>query len=317
MNLRDLEYVVAVADLRHFGRAAKQCHVSQPTLSAQVKKLEEELEVAIFERTNRSVMPTETGAVIIEIARRMLSDAEGIREVAAAAKHPLAGRFRLGAFPTLASYLFPHILPRLREAMPDLRLVFVEEKSDDLIDQLRRGQLDAAFLALPIEEDGFTVQPLFDDEFLVAVGSGHPLARRASVNASALSEHRLLLLDEGHCLRDQSLEVCDLMGVAEETDFRATSLETLRQMVRADTGVTLMPEIAVRDDDPDIAYVPFAGKPPARTIALVRRKTSARVAIFDNVTEAVQAWASLARSERAGRSTTSGKKRKSNARRSR
>lgn len=290
MNLRDLEYVVAVADLRHFGRAAKQCHVSQPTLSAQIKKLEEELEVAIFERTNRSVMPTETGSAIIDIARRLLTDAENIREVAAAAKHPLAGRYRLGAFPTLASYLFPHILPLLRKAMPDLRLVFVEEKSDDLIEQLRRGHIDAAFLALPVEEESFAVQSLFDDEFLVAVGAQHPLAGRTSINAGALSQHRLLLLDEGHCLRDQSLEVCDLMGIAEETDFRATSLETLRQMVRADAGVTLMPRIAVRDDEPDISYVPFAGKAPSRTIALVRRKTSARVPVYDQTAACVTAW---------------------------
>lgn len=291
MKLRDLEYIVAVADLRHFGRAATQCHVSQPTLSSQIKKLEEELDVTIFERTNRSVMPTETGSAIIQIARRMLADAQLIRETAATARHPLAGRYRLGAFPTLASYLFPHLVPILRKSMPELRLVLVEEKSDDLIEQLRRGQLDAAFLALPVEEEGFAVQPLFTDEFLVAVGASHALARRSSVNASALSKHRLLLLDEGHCLRDQSLEVCDLMGIAEDTDFRATSLETLRQMVRADAGITLMPRIAVRESDKDIKYVPFAGKPPSRSIALVRRKTSARVAVFERVVECAGTWA--------------------------
>lgn len=292
MNLRDLEYIVAIADHRHFGRAAKQCHVSQPTLSSQVKKLEEELEVVLFERTNRSVMPTETGAEIIQVARRVLAEASLIREMAAAAKHPLAGRFRLGAFPTLASYLFPHLVPVLRQAMPELRLILVEEKSDDLMEQLRVGKLDAAFLALPVDDEGFIVQPLFTDEFLVAVGVTHELAQQSSVNAGALARYPLLLLDEGHCLRDQSLEVCDLMGIGEDTDFRATSLETLRQMVRADAGVTLMPRIAVRPSDRDITYVPFAGKAPSRTIALVRRKTSARAAVFDQIAAGVGAWAS-------------------------
>lgn len=295
MNLRDLQYIVAIADQRHFGRAAKQCHVSQPTLSSQVKKLEEELEVVLFERTNRSVMPTETGAEIIQVARRVLAEADLIRELAASATRPLAGRYRLGAFPTLASYLFPHLVPLLRKAMPELRLILVEEKSDDLMDQLRRGKLDAAFLALPVDEDGVVVQPLFTDEFVVAVSVTHKLAKASSVNASALAQHRLLLLDEGHCLRDQSLEVCDLMGIGEDTDFRATSLETLRQMVRADAGVTLMPRIAVRASDRDIAYIPFAGQPPSRSIALVRRRTSARAAVFDQIVAGVGTWASRAR----------------------
>jgi len=291
MNLRDLEYLVAVADLRHFGRAAKQCHVSQPALSSQIKKLESELDVVLFERTNRSVMLTPVGHSVVQIARRMLADADLIRETAAAAKHPLAGRYRLGAFPTLASYLFPHLVPRLRERMPQLRLVLVEEKSDDLLQQLRRGKIDAAFLALPISEDGFVVEPLFEDDFVVAVGTTHPLSGCKEVGANELSKHRLLLLDEGHCLRDQSLEVCDLMGIGEDTDVRATSLETLRQMVRADAGVTLMPRIAVRDGDPGVRYIPFAGTAPFRSIALVRRKTCARTEVFDHVVDDVRAWA--------------------------
>ena len=288
MNLRDFEYIVAVADLRSFSAAAEQCCVSQPTLSAQIKKLEAQLGARIFERTNKRVMPTEVGKQILHSARRVLSEVDLIKDVSEAAQDPMSGRYRLGAFPTLASYIFPDLVPGLKAAMPRLRLILIEEKSEALIEKLRQGQIDAALLALPIADDHFYTEHLFDDPFYVAVSARNKLATHTSIKNESLHQYKLLLLDEGHCLRDQALEVCELMGIGDETDLRATSLETLRQMVRADTGVTLMPQIAVREDDEDIHYLPFSSHPPFRQIALVCRKTCARRDVFDVVVNCTQ-----------------------------
>lgn len=287
MNLRDFEYIVAVADLRSFSAAADKCCVSQPTLSAQVKKLEEQLGVAIFERTSKRVMPTEMGQRIIQSARRILSEVDAIKDSAAASQDPYGGRFRLGGFPTLACYLFPDLVPALMERMPNIRLVLVEEKSDVLVEKLRHGQIDAAILSLPVKDEFFHARHLFDDPFYMAVSDRHPLAGCNAIGTETLSQHKLLLLDEGHCLRDQALDVCEFMGAADEADLRATSLETLRQMVRADTGVTLMPEIAVGPRDSGVRYIPFTAPQPFRAIGLVRRKTCTRTAAFDAVCECI------------------------------
>lgn len=288
MNLREIEYIVAVADLRNFSQAAQQCAVSQPTLSAQIKKLEEHLGVVLFERTNRRVMPTDIGEEIIGSARRILIEAEAIRETAKTAHDPFSGKFRLGAFPTLASYIFPDLVPAITEAMPRLRLILMEEKTDRLVDKLRQGALDAALLALPVQDDYLRAQKLFDDPFYLAVSAGHPLARTGSVSTDALHRYRPLLLEDGHCLRDQALDVCRSVGAAEDPDFRATSLETLRQMVKADTGVTLMPEIAVKRDESDIVYLPFAEDAPSRAIGLVWRKTFQRAKILEMIADMMQ-----------------------------
>lgn len=289
MNLRDFEYIVAVADRRSFSAAADQCHVSQPTLSAQVKKLEAALGAQLFERTNKRVMPTEIGKSVIVSARRILSEIDHIKDTAETAHDPMAGRYRLGAFPTLASYLFPALVPLVREAMPKLRLVLIEEKSEALLEKLRHGQIDAAFLALPVHDDYMRATHLFDDPFFVAVSADNPLAREKMIPAHALHQHRLLLLDEGHCLRDQALEVCELMGANDDADLRATSLETLRQMVRADTGVTLMPQIAIKARENGIRYIPFKDEAPFRSIGLICRKTCARPKVFDAVVELAKA----------------------------
>jgi len=288
MNLREMQYVVAVADLRSFTQAAEQCFVSQPTLSGQIKKLEDQLGVAIFERTNKRVMPTDVGESIISAARRVLREMENIRESASAAHDPLAGRFRLGAFPTLSSYLLPKLVPKIVEDMPNLRLILMEEKTDDLLDKLRRGTIDAAFLALPVRDDFLVSRQLFEDPFVLAVSDRHELANMDVVDQGLLVRHQLLLLEEGHCLRDQSLAVCRLLGVGEDPDFRATSLETLRQMVKAGTGITLMPKIAV-GDDAGIRYLPFTANPPSRTIGLVWRKTSAREKVAHRLCQVVEA----------------------------
>jgi LysR family hydrogen peroxide-inducible transcriptional activator len=282
MNLRDLRYLVALADLRHFGRAAESCHVSQPTLSTQVRKLEEELGVTLVERAPR-LMFTAVGQEIVARARRVLADVEQLREAARRTTDPEAGSLRLGMFPTLGPYLLPHVVPGLRARFPRLELLLVEEKTESLLGMLRDGRLDAAVLALPMHEDWIECEFLFEEAFMLAVPTGHPLAGARDLRLSQLSDEHLLLLEDGHCLRDQALEVCALAGAGEKEGFRATSLETLRQMVSAGVGITLLPMLAVQPPVPasvSLRLVPFRDPPPSRRLALVWRRSSARSAFL-------------------------------------
>lgn len=288
MNLRQLEYIIAVADLRSFSAAAAACFVSQPTLSGQVKKLEEDLGVTLFERTSKRVVPTNVGEEILRSARRVQREMNSMRDTAQSALDPLGGKFRLGSFPTLSSYLLPELAPAMTTAMPELKLILIEEKTDVLIEQLLQGRIDAALLALPVEHAFLHTEELFDDPFYLAVSKRHALSSREKVNQDELHNHPLLLLEEGHCLRDQSLELCQTLGVPEDTDVRATSLETLRQMVRANTGVTLMPKIAMNDTNDDVRYIPFAPEAPYRRIGLAWRKTCSRMAVVEKTMELVR-----------------------------
>jgi LysR family hydrogen peroxide-inducible transcriptional activator len=278
MNLRDLRYLVAVDEHRHFGRAAEACFVSQPTLSTQIKKLERELGVELVERSPRHVLLTEAGRQVVERARVMLGEADTIATIARRAQDPEAGSLRLGLFPTLAPYLLPHVVPNIHARFPNLELLLVEEKTEVVLQRLRDGSLDAGILALPVPTDHLEVEVLFSEEFLLAVPATHPLAEREGpVDASVLATEPVLLLEEGHCLRDQALAVCSLSGASERSGFRATSLETLRQMVAAGVGITLLPELAVRPPvppSPDVRLLRFAPPVPRRTIALVWRSTS-------------------------------------------
>ncbi len=278
MNLRDLKYLIALADHRHFGRAAAACFVSQPTLSTQVRKLEDELGVSLVERAPRRVMLTPIGRDIADRARKVIAEVEQMAEVARRSQDPEAGTVRLGLFPTLAPYLLPHVLPNLRRRFPRLELLLVEEKTDAILARLHDGRLDAALLALPIHDEQLQVEFLFDEPFLLAVPQGHALAARASLDLHDLDDQHLLLLEEGHCLRDQALDVCRLAGADERDGFRATSLETLRQMVASGVGITLLPMLAVQPPVPvsaDIALLPFRGDAPHRRIAMVWRRSSA------------------------------------------
>jgi LysR family hydrogen peroxide-inducible transcriptional activator len=275
MNLRDLQYLVAVADYRHFGKAAEQCNTSQPTLSMQLKKLEETLGVQLFERTSKKVMITPIGETIAAKARQILQDSRDILELAKAAQDPYAGEFRLGAFPTLAPYFLPMAVPTIHKALPKLKLLLVEEKTPLLLERLKAGILDAAFLALPLKEDWLEVIPLFDDPFLLAVSSEHALAKRKYVSQQDIKGEQLLLLEDGHCMRNQALEVCSLIGSSQQQEFQATSLETLRQMVAAGVGITLIPKIAIGKDK-SVRYIPFDKISPSRTIGMVWRKHAAR-----------------------------------------
>ena len=278
MNLRALQYFVKLADLRHFSKAADACFVSQPTLSTQIKKLEDELGVQLVERSPKNIMLTQVGEEVAERARLVLSDIEQIRKVARRSENPADGELRLGLFPTLAPYYLPHVVPNVRKLYPNLRLQLAEEKTEDILRMLRKGELDAALLALPLNDDGLEMEILFEEPFVLALPATHPLAGRNDITLQDLDGEELLLLDEGHCLREHALEVCALAGAHERVDFHATSMETLRQMVAADVGVTLMPILSVK---PPIAATSnlvvsgFAEPPPTRTIALVWRSSSA------------------------------------------
>ena len=292
MNLRELRYLVAVADHRHFGEAAAACFVTQPTLSTQLKKLEAELGVELVERNPRHITLTDAGARIVAEARGVLEQVERIEGIARAARDPEAGTVRLGLFPTLAPYLLPHVVPDLHRRFPRLELLLVEEKTEVVLEQLRSGRLDAGVLARPVNDETLHEELLFEEDFVLAVpadhplagaghplaGAGHPLAGAGPVDPSVLSTEPVLLLEEGHCLRDQALAVCHLAGASERAGFRATSLETLRQMVAAGVGITLLPRLAVAPpvpQSPAIRLRPFREPVPRRQIAMYWRRTSA------------------------------------------
>lgn len=283
MTLRELQYLVALAETRHFGRAADRCLISQPTLSTQLRKLEEFLGVRLFERTNRRLEITPIGARIVAEARQILASARAIEALARGARDPMCGRLSLGIIPTLAPYLLPWFLPALRGSWPELELAVREDLTRTLLRALEAHEVDAALLALPIRGAGLVVEPLFVEPFLAILPRGHALARAPSVSQAALLRDRLLLLDDGHCLRDQALALCQRVRVeARSVDgeaLRASSLETIRQMVAAGLGVSLMPLLAVQGPagvDPRLAVRPFAAPEPARRIGLVWRRTSPR-----------------------------------------
>lgn len=294
MNLRDLEYLVALADHRHFGRAAAASHVSQPTLSTQLKKLEGELGVSLIERGSRQVLLTAAGEQIVDRARRILAQVGDIRGLAEQAQDPRAGLLRLGLFPTLGPYLLPHVVEPLRRTFPRLRLHLVEEQSELLVDRLREGRLDAALLSMPSSDPTLHAEAVFREDFVAALPAEHPLAEAAGPLAhDALNDEGLLLLAEGHCLRQDALAACGGLdaghlgrrsaGLLADDEpsrlsaFEATSLETLRHMVGSGVGVTLMPRLAVTDPvqpAPGIVLREFAAPPPSRTIGLHWRATS-------------------------------------------
>ncbi|SDF94201.1 DNA-binding transcriptional regulator OxyR [Dyella sp. 333MFSha] len=284
MNLRDLQYLVALAEYRHFGRAAEASFVSQPTLSTQIRKLEDELGVALVERTPRKVLLTETGGEIARRARGVLSQIDEIKSIAQRTRDPESGTIRLGIFPTLGPYLLPHVIPQLRARFPRLELLLREEKTEQVLHMLREGTLDAGILALPVHDDSLHVEFLFEEPFVLAVPSGHALAGRVALRMDDLSDQNLLLLEDGHCLRDQALEVCHLAGAGEKTGFRATSLETLRQMVSANVGITLLPALAVQApvaQSPNVDLIAFEAPAPSRRIAMLWRKSSAMTPFFE------------------------------------
>jgi LysR family hydrogen peroxide-inducible transcriptional activator len=248
MNLRDLKYIIAVADTRHFGKAAQRCFVSQPTLSGQIRKLEDELGVTIFERTNRSVTVTAVGEEILRHARQMMEQADAIRSLSAAQRDPLSGPLRIGAIPTISPYLMPLILAPLKRQHPELRLVLSEETTDRLLQRLHNHEIDAALLATAVDERDLEATALFDEPFWLAHPRDHPFYLKDEITRKDLENTELLLLAEGHCLAQQARDLCHLQdhqGGA-MADLRASSLETLLQLVGAGFGSTLVPALAMR-----------------------------------------------------------------------
>ncbi|HEX7115602.1 MAG TPA: LysR substrate-binding domain-containing protein [Steroidobacter sp.] len=291
MNLRDLKYFVALAEERHFGKAAERSYVSQPTLSAQIRKLESYLGVQLIERQPRQVSLTETGARILPIARRIIEDSEQIVSIARNEHDPLSGKLKVGLIPTIGPYLLPLVTRKLRRQLPALKLMLYEYRTQPLLDKLRAGDLDLAILALPVPLDGLEARELYRENFQLAVPGDHPLGKKPSVRLDDLKGETLLLLEDGHCLRDQALEVCSRIDVKETEDYRATSLETLRQMVAAGLGITLLPELATRGpfgSGQGLTVKAFSRPVPSRSVGAVWRKSSARVAAISAVCDLIE-----------------------------
>lgn len=288
MNIRALQYFIALAELRHFRKAAERCHVSQPTLSTQIKKLEEQLGTDLIERNSRQVMLTPIGERILERARIIVAETAAIRQLARDADDPFAGTLSLGVFPTLAPYLLPHVIPTLRRKFPKLTLRLFEEKTEQVMAMLASGTVDAILLALPLDDDQLHVEPLFDEPFVLVLPTDHPLAQSPTVSLGDLQSQQLLLLEDGHCLRQHALDVCQLAGAKEKLDFQASSLETLRYMVAAGSGVTLMPILATKPPvtkTDNVVTRAFSAPQPQRTIAMAWRKSSLREELLIAIAE--------------------------------
>jgi LysR family hydrogen peroxide-inducible transcriptional activator len=284
MNIRDYEYIIAVAKLGNFGAAAKACNVSQPALSMQIKKLEDILGVQIFERKGKSFLVSDVGKQIIAKAEDIIRKNSELREIAKQAKDPYSGTIKLGAFPTLAPYYLPKIMPGLGKKFPKITFLLREEKTPELIKKLENGELDIALLAIPTGVENMQEIAVFDDEFLVALPTNHPLAKRKILKRTDIADEKILLLEDGHCLRNQALEYCEIMGAHEMHDFRATSMETLREMVASGLGITFIPEIAAVPRK-NIVYIKLERPAPSRKIGLVFRNTHARSKVFKELAE--------------------------------
>jgi LysR family transcriptional regulator, hydrogen peroxide-inducible genes activator len=287
MNIRDLKYLVAIADHKHFGKAAEACFVSQPALSMQIKKLENLLGVQLIERTTKSAWLTAIGETITEHAREVLYRAEVLKETAKQAKNPFGGELRLGIIPTLGPYLLPKIIPGLTKAFPQLILYLVEEKTETLISRLRQNKLDGALLGFPQNETGLSDLPLFKEEFMLVVPSTHPFAKFKTVKMADLENKDILLLEEGHCMRDLALEFCNKSRAREVQALQATSLETLRYMILAKSGITLLPKLACQESD-GLSYLTFTNPKPSRDIGLCWRSSSAKKILFEKLAEQIR-----------------------------
>lgn len=292
MTLQELKYLVALADLGHFGRAAEACCITQSTLSTQIKKLEDFLGVTLFDRSLKRVTPTPIGQEILQAARNIVEESERIKNLAKHAQDPMARTLRLGIIPTLGPYYLPHALMLIHKKHPGLRLLLREEMTPQILEHLIDGKLDAGLLALPVEDDSLRVEPLFYEPFFAALPAGHALTKRDVLKVSDIISEKLLLLDEGHCLRDQALDVCGANSRGRE-EVRATSLETLRQMVGMGLGITLLPALAVdagpRVSKKSVEIRPFKKPVPGRTIGLVWRKRAPFPETFERLAVTLKA----------------------------
>ena len=281
-TFKQLQYLVALVETRHFGRAAERCHITQSTLSAGIRDLESVLGTAVAERSNRRVLITRVGAEIAERAKTLLRDAEDVMDVARAGRSAMAGEIRLGVIPTISPFLLPRILPGLRERFPELTVYLREEQTVPLLARLTDAELDAVLIALPCDVGNVELCMILEDEFLFACHRNHALAGAATVSLDALGDQRLLLLEEGHCLHGHALDLCDKADTVTRAQFEASSLYTLVQMVAAGIGVTLVPRLAVDTDIARGTGISFSrlAVPASRQIALAWRRSSVRASEF-------------------------------------
>lgn len=288
--MRQLECLVATAKHLSFRAAARECHISQPALSSQIARLEESLGVILFERNRRRVLLTPVGVAVVDRAKRLLADLDDVSALAQVHAQPLGGQLRLGVIPTIAPFLMPRALPLLRRACPGLELLLREEQTGRSLELLEEGKLDLVLLALEAELGEVETLALFRDPFLFAAALGHPLAGKKAVRARDLEGQRVLLLEDGHCLKDQAWAICEAQGVRDYVDFRATSLGTLAQMVSSGAGVTLLPELSVPTVGslPGMVVKPFVKPAPYRTIGIAWRPTSPRRVLFEVVADALR-----------------------------
>lgn len=294
MTLKELQYLVALADHGRFGRAAEACHVSQPTLSTQLKKLEDYLGVTLFERNKHYLLPTLIGEEIVERARIALDVVEQIRHLARQGDDPLKGALRLGVIPTLGPYLIPHLLTAIRDSCPKLHLFLREDLTAHLLERLRQGRLDALLLALPVPGDDIEAMTLFREPFVVALPAGHALEGHKTIREDDLMGQNVLLLEEGHCMRDQALAICGFAASDQREELKATGIETLRQMVAANVGCTLLPALAAL---PGVGSVPnglvqirpFESPVPARTIGIAWRQRYPRAKTIKHLAKIILA----------------------------
>ena len=281
-TMKQLQYLVALADTQHFGRAAQRCYITQSTLSAGIRDLESVLGTAVAERSNRHVLMTRVGVQIAERAKGVLREAEEVMEVARAARSPMTGEMRLGVIPTISPFVLPRVFPVLREKFPELTIYLREEQTAPLLARLEDGELDVALIALPYDTEDLSVEVVMEDDFLFACNRNHALAGADEISLEALAGEQLMLLEEGHCLRGHTLEVCGMGDKRARAQFEASSLHTLVQMVAAGIGVTLIPRLAVdahitRGTDISLSRL---GVPAARQIGLAWRKMSLRTKEF-------------------------------------
>ena len=298
MTLTELRYIVAVARERHFGRAAEACFVSQPTLSVAIKKLEEELDVKLFERGTNEISVTPLGGEIVRQAQNVIEQAAGIKEIARRGKDPVSGPLRLGVIYTIGPYLLPDLVKQAIDRVPQMPLILQENFTIKLLEMLRTGELDAAILAEPFPDAGLAIAPLYDEPFMAAVPKKHPLARRKRITAEELKQETMLLLGTGHCFRDHVLEVCpefarfssDAEGIRKS--FEGSSLETIKYMVASGMGVTVVPQLSVSaEPDKHVSYVPFAPPVPTRRVVLAWRRTFTRYEAIAALRNAIYACA--------------------------
>ncbi|PSU33028.1 DNA-binding transcriptional regulator OxyR [Photobacterium lutimaris] len=290
MNIRDLEYLVALSEHKHFRKAAEACFVSQPTLSGQIRKLEEELGVALLERTSRKVLFTDAGLTLVAQAQKVLLEVKVLTELASEQGGSMSGPLHIGFIPTVGPYLLPHIIPQIKANFPELELFLHEAQTHQLVQQLEDGKLDCIILAAVKESEPFIELPLYHEPMVLAVPEDHPWADRQSLPMAELHGHTLLMLGDGHCLRDQAMGFCFAAGAQEDGSFKATSLETLRNMVAAGSGITLMPKLATPKDQrrDGVCYISAEDPAPSRLITLAYRPGSPLKGRYEKLAELIQ-----------------------------